>query len=123
MGKEEPGGKKKRQMDGQGNRTPEERISHYEEILNRAAATAGQTEAALDSYEQALPELSALEKYYTGRQWKEDCAADEAGQLPEGLKRGVLSQDGVWNLLERYREIRERIRALAGAPGDPGQEW
>ena len=111
MCKEEPGGKK-RQMDGQGNRTPEERISHYEEILNRAAATAGQTEAALDSYEQALPELSALEKYYTGRQWKEDCAADEAGQLPEGLKRGVLSQDGISDLLDRNRELREHLSEI-----------
>ena len=35
----------------------------------------------------------------------EDLADDEAGRLPKGLKRGVLSEDGIYNLLERYREL------------------
>ena len=34
----------------------------------------------------------------------EDFADDEAGLLPNDLKRGVLSKDGLFNLLERYRE-------------------
>ena len=49
--------------------------------------------------------LRELEAYYTGSQWREDFAADEAGKLPAGLKRGVLSEDGIYNLLERFREI------------------
>ena len=34
----------------------------------------------------------------------EDFADNEAGLLPNDLKRGVLSKDGLFNLLERYRE-------------------
>lgn len=34
---------------------------------------------------------------------------DEAGKFPEKLKRGVLSQDGIWNILERNRELSRRI--------------
>ena len=34
-------------------------------------------------------------------------AADEAGNLPPDLKRGVLSEDGIWNLLSDYREIQK----------------
>jgi hypothetical protein len=34
---------------------------------------------------------------------------DEAGKYPEKLKRGVLSQDAIWNMLERNRELLERI--------------
>jgi len=34
---------------------------------------------------------------------------DEAGKFPEKLKRGVISQDGIWNMLERNRELIQRI--------------
>ncbi len=29
------------------------------------------------------------------------------GLLPKGLKRGVLSEDGIYNLLEEYKEVSE----------------
>lgn len=34
---------------------------------------------------------------------------DESGKFPEKLKRGVLSQDGIWNMLERNKELTQRI--------------
>ena len=34
---------------------------------------------------------------------------DEGGAFPQKLKRGVLSQDGIWNVLERNRELIRRI--------------
>ena len=40
-----------------------------------------------------------LREYYENGQWLRDYEADERGELPGGLKRGVLSQDGLWNLL------------------------
>ena len=80
------------------NRTRTERIRYYEELLGKA-------ERALGAAEQAAELLRELSAYYTGPEWKEDFAADEAGQLPADLKRGALSEDGIYNLLERGREI------------------
>ena len=40
-----------------------------------------------------------LREYYENGQWLLDYEADERGELPGGLKRGILSQDGLWNLL------------------------
>ena len=40
-----------------------------------------------------------LREYYENGQWLLDYEADERGELPGGLKRGVLSQDGLWDLL------------------------
>ena len=40
-----------------------------------------------------------LREYYENGQWLRDYEADERGELPRELKRGVLSQDGLWNLL------------------------
>ena len=37
--------------------------------------------------------------YYESGQWLRDYEADERGELPRDLKRGVLSQDGLWDLL------------------------
>ena len=43
--------------------------------------------------------LQELTDYYENGQWMADYKADEAGLLPQDLKRGVLSEDGVYNLL------------------------
>ena len=40
-----------------------------------------------------------LREYYENGQWLLDYEADERGELPANLKRGVLSQDGLWDLL------------------------
>ena len=47
-------------------------------------------------------EIRKLEKYYTGPRWKKDFKLDENGLLPKDLKRGVLSEDGLFNLLDRF---------------------
>lgn len=62
--------------------------------------------AASDREPPAVPEdrLAVLLEYYEGGQWLRDYELDEAGLLPGDLKRGVLSEDGVYNLLARIRD-------------------
>ncbi len=47
--------------------------------------------------------LRRLLRYYEGGQWLGDYELDEAGLLPRDLKRGVLSQDGVYDLLTELK--------------------
>jgi hypothetical protein len=63
-----------------------ERITYMEALYDRAIETG-----------EISPELTA---YYESGQWLQDYEADERGELPRNLKRGVLSQDGLWELLE-----------------------
>ena len=35
---------------------------------------------------------------------------DAVDTFPDKLKRSVLSQDGIWNLLERNRELTRKLR-------------
>ena len=42
-----------------------------------------------------------LREYYENGQWLRDYEADARGELPVTLKRGVLSQDGLWDLLNK----------------------
>lgn len=37
--------------------------------------------------------------YIDSGRWRRDYELDEQGALPKNLKRGVLSEDGLWNLL------------------------
>lgn len=46
--------------------------------------------------------IKLLNDYYTSREWLHDYELDEQGLLPPGLKRGVLSQDAVYDLLEEH---------------------
>ena len=81
------------------------RITYYETILDSLEA------ALKGSHDDADPELlqmiRELDEYYGSDTWKQDFAADEAGTLPADLKRGVLSEDGIYNVLEQWRERRE----------------
>lgn len=78
--------------------------------MESAAKAVMELSAALDNYEQAQESIAALEKYYGSEEWKQDFADDEAGRLPADLKRGVLSEDGIWNLLSDVSELNLRIR-------------
>ena len=86
-----------------------ERIARYEVTLKRAEQHARQMEEDLDIFEEIQEDIRKLEAYYTSSEWKADYDADEAGILPEGLKRGVLSQDGIDHLLEWYRDLKYRM--------------
>lgn len=53
-----------------------------------------------------------MSDYYGSKQWREDFEADEQGLYPEDLKRGVLSEDGVYNLLEQNKEIMDVLKSI-----------
>ena len=44
-------------------------------------------------------QLQTLTAYYESGLWLQDYRMDELGLLPDGLKRGVLSEDGVYHFL------------------------
>ena len=92
------------------------RIRKMERRLNRALSAMKRLELALEKYEAAQDDIAALDEYYGSDLWKQDLADDEAGRLPNDLKRGVLSEDGIWNLLTDCKELKERMREL-GARG------
>lgn len=82
-----------------------ERIAKMEQNLDVSAEAIRELSAALDKYEAALPAWKKLCDYYGSAQWMRDYEADEAGKLPKDLKRGVLSEDAVYDLIAENREL------------------
>ena len=81
-----------------------ERIKWMEQRFNKALAAI--KDGTVDSLKAIKEDIAELSKYYGSELWKQDFAADEAGNLPSDLKRGVLSEDGIWNLLSNCREMK-----------------
>ena len=88
------------------------RITEMEQRLDRASAAVEALEVALGQYAAVQDDLAELNTYLGSPEWHADRADDEAGRLPQGLKRGVLSEDAIWNLLERHRAL-ERYACMA----------
>ena len=91
-----------------------ERISLMEDRYDEVTRVLAALEEAIEEYEDFKSEIDALKEYMASGQWKEDYEADEAGQLPSGLKRGVLSQDALYNLLNDADQIVARARKVLG---------
>lgn len=83
-----------------------------ERCLDQASAAVRALDTAVQQFADAQEAIRRLETYYGSREWRIDFAADEAGRLPADLRRGVLSEDGIWNMLADVRELRERCHAL-----------
>ncbi len=85
--------------------TQTERISHMEECLDDSRKAVCRLARALEEYHDIQGKIRELAGYYGSDDWKNDFADDEAGRLPPELKRGVLSEDAVYDLLNDNREI------------------
>ena len=85
-----------------------ERIRRMEQLFDLAKEAMEEPVMSLDTYEKVQKAIAVLSEYYGSKDWKQDYADDEAGLLPKDLKRGVLSEDGIWNLLSDWREAKAR---------------
>ncbi len=85
------------------------RISEMEAILDEALTRMDKAEEAPEALLEFQSEIKKLDEYYSSQDWKGDFALDEEGLLPKDLKRGVLSEDGIYDVLERNREFKDYI--------------
>ena len=82
-----------------------------EQLLDRSAEAVSNLEAALDAYASIRQDLQELAEYYESPLWRRDFQDDQDGKLPADLKRGVLSEDAVYDLLEQNDELLSRLAA------------
>ena len=69
-----------------------ERVEKYERLFDEATVRPDEEK------------LRLLDAYYTSGEWREDYEADERGEFPPDMKRGILSQDALYDLLERVKD-------------------
>ena len=66
-------------------------------------------DATLDRFDDIQGDVQELSAYYGSESWHADLAEDEAGNLPADLKRGVLSEDGIYDVLSEHYALTVRL--------------
>ena len=83
-----------------------DRIRQMESYMDEVAEAMKNNPGKLRENGQLHREIAILTGYMDSGQWLADYEADERGELPCDLKRGVLSEDGLYNLLCEIEEVK-----------------
>ena len=81
---------------------------HYDELTRVLAGL----DDAISEYNDFKADLQILREYMESGQWKKDFESDEAGKIPAEVKRGVLSEDGLYDFLQGADKILEFAREV-----------
>ena len=82
-----------------------ERVRQMEQYMDEVAVTLKNNPDELISNKELRRKVEILTDYMDSGQWLKDFEADERGELPHNLKRGVLSEDGLYNLIGDVEEL------------------
>lgn len=86
------------------------RIEDMDGRMEKAREVLDQLERSVSEYNSIKEDVRILQQYMESGQWQLDFEADEAGQIPDYVPRGVLSEDGLYSFLERKDEILSSAR-------------
>ena len=82
------------------------RIQELEKMYEESLDCVEKMECMLDAFDSLQDTIEVLSDYYANG-WITDFEADE--KHPLCCQKGILSEDGLYDLLERYDEIKKRI--------------
>ncbi len=88
-----------------------ERITINEERFDRVSECVKKLEEALSNFDDTKKDLILLNKYYGSKNWFKDKEAYENSKI-ERIKAGVLSEDGVYNMLCSLDEIVKDMKRI-----------
>ena len=80
--------------------TAEDRVRRMEELFDRLSEAVADGCTAAGAEDCLRETARILSEYLNGGEWLQDYERDEQGLFPSDLKRGVLSQDGLYDLLD-----------------------
>ncbi|WP_347297472.1 DUF4298 domain-containing protein [Dolosigranulum savutiense] len=81
-----------------------ERIARYEQLMTELASDMADLEQIMKKLQETQQTATALSKYYSSSDWMLDKDFSESERFPESRTSGVLSEDGLYNLLGEYYE-------------------
>ena len=86
-----------------------ERVKRMEAILDECREATEALDAQLERMDALRPRMMALFRYYGSQEWYQD----REGELPEGVKAGVLSEDLVYDEITAVRDAAIHMLELA----------
>ena len=86
-----------------------ERIKQMEELFDESIDGIKEFEKSLKKFKSIQKKIDILEDYYFSKTWRKDYEDDEEGKINSDIKRGVLSQDGIYNMLIENDELLKKL--------------
>ena len=83
----------------------EKRIMEMEAMYDRVVKFYEEARILCDQMDATRQELNQLQSYYE-TDWMQDFRADEEGLLDPTMKRGILTEDALYNLFYEMYELK-----------------
>ena len=80
-------------------------ITEMENILNEYDDKINKMQELLDFFNNNMENYNKLIEYYYSEKRNQDLIDDEKNLIPQDLKRGVLSEDGIYNMLTSHDSL------------------
>ena len=90
-----------------------ERIEYLEKIFDEVRSAFKNDKNFLENKKMEV-KVSLLTQYLESGQWLRDFELDEKGKLPSDLKRGILSEDGLYNLIADIEQAKRKKSGFIG---------
>ena len=98
------------------------RVNHYGKVYRDLRKRVNRADVAVRGLLHNLDRIAELEQYLDSGEWLKDFEADERGEIPTDYPRGVLSEDGLYNVLYRLQDVLEQMSLIVHHIEAPGKK-
>ena len=88
-----------------------DRIRNNEERFDSILLSVKELDKALNNFNSNRKNINLLNRYYGSKNWFKDKELFESGKIKD-VKAGVLSEDGVWNMLDDIDNIMLEMKEI-----------
>ena len=88
-----------------------DRITKNEERFDLSLNSINNLNNALDNFISNKNNINYVKKYYGSKNWFKDKEYYENNKIPK-IKAGVLSEDGVWDMLDDIDELVNKMKEI-----------
>ena len=81
-----------------------------------------QAEIGIDMLLDQWENICILNEYLDSGNWQADFEADERGEISKLIPRGVLSEDGLYNTLDRLQDVLGQMASIVDHVEIPDEE-
>jgi len=89
-----------------------DRINQMSEAFNRLSAVTATLTDGAEELKNLAPDVYLLKDYISSGRWLKDFEADERGEIGTDVDRSVLSEDGLYNLMEDLDDLMHTFEEL-----------
>ena len=94
------------------NKDLELRVAHNSSRLESVEEAIKQAEIGVEMLLDQWENICILNEYLDSGEWQSDFEADERGEISKGIPCGVLSEDGLYNALDRLQDVLNQMATI-----------